>query len=356
MTNDAAAKVALAAFLPEGDAKSLRPLGEGLINTTFRANTPDGKAYVLQRINTKVFPDPDAVMLNTLRVTDWMRDRLWREGVDPTRRVPEFLPATEGAYLYRVEAEDGSASVWRCSRLIEGARAHTTLSDPRLLYEAGRGYGEFQRLLDGFPAHELAEVLPGFHDTRKRFAAFLDVLERDPAGRVKQAKEEIAFLSEREAFAGEVVSLLENGTLPLRVTHNDTKLSNVLLDDKTGEAVCVIDLDTVMPGTVLYDFGDAIRTGAASAAEDDPVTENMNFLPAYCEAFRKGFLERCGEILLPAEREKLMLGARMIVFEQAVRFLTDYLEGDVYYHTAYDAHNLVRARTQIRLFSQLPEE
>lgn len=356
MMNDIAAKVALAAFLPEGDESSLRPLGEGLINTTFCAETPDGKAYVLQRVNTKVFPDPDAVMRNTLRVTDWMRRRLREEGVDPTRRVPEFLPTAEGAYLHRVSMPEGGISVWRCSRLIAGARAFTTLSDPQLLYEAGRGYGEFQRLLDGFPAYELTEVLPGFHNTRKRFSAFLDAVERDPACRAKDAAREIAFLREREAFAGEVVALLENGALPLRVTHNDTKLSNVLLDDETGEAICVIDLDTVMPGTVLYDFGDAIRTGAASAAEDEPVTERMQFLPAYCEAFRKGFLEGCGEILLPAEREKLMLGARMIIFEQAVRFLTDHLEGDVYYHTAYPGHNLVRARTQIRLFSQIPEE
>ena len=356
MTNDAAVRSALTAFLPEADASSLRPLGEGLINTTFRASTPDGKAYVLQRVNTKVFPDPDAVMRNTLRVTGWMRDRLRGEGIDPTRRVPEFLPMANGAYLYRAANAAGEPSVWRCSRLIEGASAHTVLSDPHLLYEAGRGYGDFQRLLDGFPARELAEVLPGFHDTRKRFSAFLDAVERDPAGRAKDAEQEIAYLREREAFAGEVVSLLETGVLPLRVTHNDTKLSNVLLDDMTGEAVCVIDLDTVMPGTVLYDFGDAIRSGAASAAEDEPVTERMNFLPAYCEAFRKGFLERCGDILLPVERENLMLGARMIVFEQAVRFLTDHLEGDVYYQTAYPGHNLVRARTQIRLFGQLPEE
>lgn len=355
MTNDAAAKIALAAFLPEADASTLRPLGEGLINTTFRAETPEGKAYVLQKVNTKVFPDPDAVMRNTLRVTDWMRERLRGEGIDPSRRVPEFLPAADGAYLHRVATGDG-ASVWRCSRLIGGAQAHTTLSDPHLLYEAGRGYGDFQRLLDGFPAQELAEVLPGFHNTRKRFAAFLNAAERDPAGRAKGAEAEIAYLREREAFAGEVVALLEEGKLPLRVTHNDTKLSNVLLDDETGEAVCVIDLDTVMPGTVLYDFGDAIRSGAASAAEDEPVTERMNFLPACCEAFRKGFLERCGDILLPVERETLMLGARTIVFEQAVRFLTDHLEGDVYYQTAYPGHNLVRARTQIRLFSQLPEK
>lgn len=355
MKNDRVLSEALAAFLPESDPSVLRPLGEGLINTTFRAEQPGGKACVLQQVNTKVFPDPDAVMFNTLRVTEWMRGRLREEGIDPVRRVPEFLPAADGAYLYRAKAPDGGESVWRCSRLIEGATAHTTLSDPRLLYEAGRGYGEFHRLLDGFPARELAEVLPGFHDTRKRFAAFLNAVERDPVGRAKEAEKEISYLLAQESLAGEIASLLAEHALPLRVTHNDAKLSNVLLDDETGEAICVIDLDTVMLGTVLYDFGDAIRTGAASTAEDDPQTERMNFLPAYCEAFRKGFLERCGEILLPAERENLMLGARTIVFEQAVRFLADHLEGDVYYQTAYPGQNLVRARTQIRLFSQLPE-
>ncbi len=351
MTIDAEALQALHAFLPDAKADALRPLGEGLINRTFRAETPDGAGYVLQKVNTAVFPDPEAVMRNTLRVTDWMREKLRREGKDPARRVPEFLPDTEGSYLYYTEER----SVWRCSRLISGARAHTTLSDPRLLYEAGRGYGEFQRLLDGFPAQELAEVLPGFHDTRKRFEQFLRAAEEDVAGRAADCEAEIRFLREREDFAGTVVSLLERRALPLRVTHNDTKLSNVLLDDETGEAVCVIDLDTVMPGTVLYDFGDAIRTGAASTAEDDPDLSRMRFLPDYCDAFREGFLERCGGILTPAERENLPLGARIIVFEQALRFLTDYLAGDVYYQTRYPRHNLVRARTQLRLFVQLPE-
>lgn len=351
MTNDAEALRALYAFLPDAKADTLRPLGEGLINRTFRAETPDGAGYVLQKVNTAVFPDPQAVMRNTLLVTERMREKLRREGKDPARRVPEFLPDTEGAYLYYA----GERSVWRCSRLIPGARAHTTLSDPRLLYEAGRGYGEFQRLLDGFPAQELAEVLPGFHDTRRRFEQFVRAAEADVAGRAADCEAEIRFLREREDFAGTVVSLLERRVLPLRVTHNDTKLSNVLLDDETGEAVCVIDLDTVMPGTVLYDFGDAIRTGAASAAEDDPDLSRMRFLPDCCDAFREGFLERCGEILTPAERENLPLGARIIVFEQALRFLTDYLAGDVYYQTRYPQHNLVRARTQIRLFVQLPE-
>ncbi len=351
MTNETEALRALRAFLPDADPDTLRPLGEGLINRTFRAETPDGDGYVLQKVNTKVFPDPEAVMRNTLRVTEWMREKLYEEGKDPARRVPKFLPDTEGSFLYY----SGERSVWRCSRLIPGARAHTTLSDPHLLYEAGRGYGEFQRLLDGFPAQELAEVLPGFHDTRSRFVQFLRAVEADVAGRAADCEPEIRFLREREAFAGEVVSLLERHILPLRVTHNDTKLSNVLLDDETGEAVCVIDLDTVMPGTVLYDFGDAIRTGAASTAEDDPDLSRMRFLPDYCDAFREGFLERCGEILLPAERENLLLGARTIVFEQALRFLTDYLEGDVYYQTKSPLHNLVRARTQLLLFSQLPE-
>ncbi len=338
-------------FLPEADGATVRPLGEGIINTTYCVTARDGRKYVLQRVNTHVFPDPEAVMRNTVLVTDWMRNRLLSEGTDPTRRVPTFLPCASGGYLYR----DADGGCWRCSRFIDGASAHVTLSDERLLYEAGRGYGEFQRLTDGFPAASLTEVLPDFHHTKKRFADFVAAVEADPVHRVCEAKKEISFLLAQEELAGAVVSLLESGVLPLRVTHNDTKLSNVLLDDETGEAVCVIDLDTVMPGTVLYDFGDAIRTGAASAAEDEPKLDRMNFLPDYCEAFRKGFLERCGDCLLPVERDRLMLGARVIVFEQALRFLTDYLNGDTYYKTVFSGHNLVRARTQIRLFSQLPE-
>lgn len=342
----------LARFLPDSGLYTLEPLGEGMINTTYRAVSPDGAQYVLQRINTSVFPDPQAVMENTVNVTSWMRMRLQAEGVDVSRRVLEFLPCADGGYL--TYAEDGGC--WRCSRLIAGASAHVVLSDPKLLYEAGRGYGEFQRLNDGFPVGDLHEVLPGFHNTRKRFADFLAAVEANPVDRVKEAEKEISFLRAREPLAGAVLSLIEDGTLPIRVTHNDTKLSNVLLDDETGEAVCVIDLDTVMPGTVLYDFGDAIRTGAASAAEDEPKVDRMNFLPAYCEAFRKGFLETCGDILLPAERENLMLGAQVIIYEQALRFLTDFLNGDTYYKTVFPGHNLVRTRTQIRLLSQILDD
>lgn len=339
----------LTRFLADGATYTLTPLGEGMINTTFRAVSPSGKSYVLQKVNTSVFPDPQAVMENTVRVTDWMRERYAAEGVDAARRVPTFLPALEGGFL----TYDSDGGCWRCSEFIEGATAHVVLTDPKLLYQAGRGYGEFQRLNDGFPVGQLHEVLPGFHNTRKRFNDFLAAVNADPVDRVKEAGKEISFLTAREPLADAVLNLIADGTLPIRVTHNDTKLSNVLLDDVTGEATCVIDLDTVMPGTVLYDFGDAIRTGAASAAEDEPKLDRMNFLPAYYEQFRKGFLEGCGDILLPAEKDNLLLGAQVIVYEQALRFLTDFLNGDTYYKTVFPAHNLVRARTQIRLLSQM---
>ncbi|MBE6579161.1 MAG: aminoglycoside phosphotransferase family protein [Ruminococcaceae bacterium] len=341
----------LRAFLPHGDLASLAPLGEGIINTTFSVRDEDGKRYVLQKVNTNVFPDPFAVMDNTVSVTDWMRKRLAEEGKCSDRCVPLFLQTTEGGYLY--QGEDGG--YWRCSRLIEGATAHIHVTDPKLLYHAGKGYGEFVRLTDGFPASSLAEVLPNFHNTKKRFEAFLEAVERDAAGRAREVDREIQYLKEREELAGSIVAMLESGELPLRVTHNDTKLSNVLLDDETGEAVCVIDLDTVMPGTVLYDFGDAIRSGAASAAEDEPKLDRMNFVSENCKAFKEGFVEACGGILIPAEVDNLMLGARVIVYEQAMRFLTDYLNGDTYYKTLFPGHNLIRARTQIRLFSQIPE-
>ena len=334
-------------FLPAGEME-IKPLGEGMINSTYKV-VQNQKKYVLQMVNTHVFPDPDAVMENTVRVTEWMRKKLLDEGKDPSRRVQEFLPCDLGGYLFK--AEDGG--VWRCSKYIDGAEAHTVLSDPKLLLEAGRGYGEFQRLCLGFPAEELHEVLPGFHNTANRFLQFEEAVKNDAAGRKKSVEQEIAFFLSHSDLATAITSKLASGELPLRVTHNDTKLSNVLLDNVTGEAVAVIDLDTVMPGSVLYDFGDAIRTGAASVAEDDPEVEKMHFLKEYFDAFKQGFLEKCGDILLPAERDNLMLGALVITYEQGLRFLADYLNGDTYYKTAYPEHNLVRTRTQIRLLSEM---
>ena len=339
------------AFLPQANIPTLRPLGEGIINTTYAVENFDGKLFVIQKLNTNVFPDPYAVMRNTVGVTSWMRQRLLEEGKRVDRAVPTFLQTAQGEYLY--QTEDGE--YWRCSKFIEGATAHVHVTDPALLYNAGKGYGEFVRLTDGYDAGSLAEVLPNFHNTKKRYEDFLEAVERNVAGRAHEVDREIHLLAEQKDLAESIVTMLEEGTLPLRVTHNDTKLSNVLLDDETGEAVCVIDLDTVMPGSVLYDFGDAIRSGAASVAEDEPKVDRMKCVRENCEAFREGFLASCGDILTSAEAENLMLGARVIVYEQAMRFLTDYLNGDTYYKTLVPGHNLIRARTQIRLFSQIPD-
>lgn len=338
----------LHAFLPKADESTLIPLGEGIINTTYCVTDADGKRYVIQKINTAVFKAPREVMRNTVCVTDWIRNRLREEG-KPNQPVLHFLQTADGEFLY--ETEEGE--FWRCSELIEGATAHVHVTETKLLYEAAKGYGDFVRLTDGYPAQTLSEVLPDFHNTAKRYEAFLQAVEADVAGRASEVEKEINYLKSFEAMAGQVVEMLEKGELPLRVTHNDTKLSNVLLDDITGEAVCVIDLDTVMPGTVLYDFGDAIRSGAASAAEDEPNLDKVNFMPERYRAFRDGFLEECGEILTDVERNNLKLGAKIILFEQALRFLTDHLNGDTYYKTAFPGHNLVRTRTQIRLLAQL---
>ena len=338
----------LQAFLPHADESTLTPLGEGIINTTYCVTDADGKRYVIQKINTAVFKNPKEVMRNTVCVTDWVRNRLREEGKG-NRPVLTFVQNADGDFLY--ETEDGE--FWRCSELIEGATAHVHVTETKLLYEAAKGYGDFVRLTDGYPAQTLAEVLPDFHNTAKRYEAFLRSVEEDVAGRAKDVEKEINYLKSFESMAGQVVEMIEKGVLPLRVTHNDTKLSNVLLDDATGEAVCVIDLDTVMPGTVLYDFGDAIRSGAASAAEDEPNLDKVNFLPERYRAFRDGFLEVCGDILTDVEKDNLVLGAKIIIFEQAIRFLTDHLNGDTYYKTAFPGHNLVRTRTQIRILAQL---
>ena len=223
------------------------------------------------------------------------------------------------------------------------------MDSPDTFRMVGWAFGNFQHQLSDFDASCLHESIPDFHNTKKRYAAFLDTLARDPVGRAASAAEEIAFLTARQERGSLIVDDLAAGRIPLRVTHNDTKLSNILLDETTGAFVCVIDLDTVMPGSSLYDFGDSIRTGACTAAEDEPDAERVDFRADMFRAYAEGFVEGTAGALTDREIAMLPDGAYIITLEQAIRFLTDYLEGDVYYHTAYADHNLVRTRTQIRM-------
>ena len=330
-------------------------LNGGLINATYRlvfseGNTDD--SYILQRINTVAFKDPDALMRNIFLVTEHIRAGRENEGGDTDRRVLHYLRTTDGEPVYR----DADGSCWRAYRYIDHATAYNIIETPTMFYEAGRGFGEFQTRLLDFPADQLAESIPHFHDTPHRYQAFCEALGADKAGRAGEIADEVAFIHARADRMDAIVRRLATGEIPLRVTHNDTKLNNVLLDDETGRALCVIDLDTVMPGSVLYDFGDAIRYGANTVAEDEIDTNKYGFDMTLFEAFTRGFLEMTAGHLTEAELRLLPLGVEIMTLELVMRFLTDYLDGDVYFKTKYPGHNLVRARAQMRLLTEIEKQ
>ncbi len=329
----------------------VKELTAGNINMTYRLDLGEDKSaprYVLQRINTEAFKDPAALMESIGLVTSHIRDGYLAEGVDPTRRVLTFVPTDNGTLLYT--APDGGA--WRAYRYVDDVTAYDSIESADIFREAGRGFGDFQSRLADFPAAQLSETIPGFHDTPRRYRAFLDVVEQDAAGRAGDIPEDIAFFRDRVELMGYVVSRL-GGELPLRVTHNDTKLNNVLIDNETGRALCVIDLDTVMPGSALYDYGDAVRYGASTAAEDEPELSKIDFDMTLFRAFTEGFVGATAGNLTPAEIRALPMGIAVITCELAMRFLTDYLNGDTYFKINYPTHNLVRARAQMQLLRRV---
>lgn len=329
-----------------------RELTDGIINATYCLDFEQGAdpaSCVIQRINTNVFKNPEALMENIARVTAHIYQALVKAGEDPARRVLSFVEADHGGYLYR----DPEGGCWRAYYFVDNVTAHQQIENPSLFYEAGRGFGEFQTLLADFPAEQLSETIPNFHNTRKRYETLCASAAADKMGRAAEVAEELAFFAARKDAMCGIVDRLATGVLPLRVTHNDTKLNNVLLDNDTGKAMCVIDLDTVMPGSSLYDFGDAIRFGTNTAAEDEPDTSKIGFDMELFKAFARGFVEKTAGYLTDAEIRLLPLGAEVMTYEVAVRFLTDYLDGDVYFKTKYPGHNLVRARAQIKLLSEM---
>ncbi len=344
--------LAIAAHFDLGSIPArVKELTAGNINTTYRLDMGEDKSaprYVLQRINTEAFKDPAALMENIGLVTAHIRASYEAEGLDATRRVLNFVPTDNGTLLYT--APDGGA--WRAYRYVDDVTAYDGIESPAVFREAGRGFGDFQSRLADFPADTLSETIPGFHDTPRRYGAFLAAVEQDAAGRVKDIPEDIAFFRDRVELMGFVVSRL-GGELPLRVTHNDTKLNNVLIDNETGRALCVIDLDTVMPGSALYDYGDAVRYGASTAAEDEPDTAKIGFDMELFRAFTEGFVGATAKNLTPAEIRALPMGIAVITCELAMRFLTDYLNGDTYFKIGYPTHNLVRARAQMKLLCEI---
>lgn len=343
------------AFGLNGKVLSAAPFGNGHINDTIILKlNPEGAAQlgdeeaacVLQKINKYVFKKPWELMDNAVRVTDHIRRKISAEGGDVSRETLTFFPALDGKY-YTVDAD---GEYWRLVKYIGGATCYDEVSGEKIFREAARGFGRFQKYLSDFPADTLFETIPHFHDTRSRFN---NLMAAASGPRSEQAAKEIAFYREREHYADFEAEEYKKGNLKLRVTHNDTKLNNVMIDDATGKALCVLDLDTVMPGFAINDFGDAIRFGASTAAEDEKDLSKVELsIPMY-KAFEEGFLEEIGDSLTDTELKLMPAGARNIIFEQGMRFLTDYLMGDVYFKTAYPEHNLVRARTHIKLLEEV---
>lgn len=326
--------------------------GSGHINDTFLVvQNKDGKEerYILQRMNHEVFKDPVGLMGNVDGVTRFLRDKIVENGGDPDRETLNLVPDLDGAVFYR----DSSGNYWRVYLFIAGATCYNLVEKPEDFYQSGKAFGHFQRLLADYPAAELVETIPGFHDTPKRFDTFKKAVEEDVCGRAALVQKEIQFALDRAADMGVAKDMLTAGELPLRVTHNDTKLNNIMIDDVTGEALCIIDLDTIMPGLSIFDFGDSIRFGANTAEEDETDLSKVSLSLPLFEIYTKGFLEGCDGRLTEAEKKMLPMGAKLMTLECGIRFLTDYLQGDTYFKIHREHHNLDRTRTQFELVADM---
>ncbi len=324
----------------------------GHINSTYFIYCSDGEKYVLQNINTNVFKDPDVLMDNIVGVTAHIRQKLEEEGKDPYRGTLKFFCSTDGLYYYR----DQEDRCWRLYKQVDDVKCHQSVESNEMFELVGKAFGHFQMQLADYDAGALRETIPNFHNTVSRLNDFKIALAKDAAGRASGIKEEIDFVLSHAGTCSYIMDRISDGTLPLRVTHNDTKLNNILMDEKTGEPVCVIDLDTIMPGSVLFDFGDAIRFGASSAAEDETDLSKVYMKEDAFEAFAKGFIGGLEGSLSEDETLELPMGALVITLETGIRFLTDYLNGDTYFRIHRPNHNLDRARNQFALVRDMEEK
>lgn len=340
-------------FKFEGKFIEAVPFGSGHINDTYAASykKSDGETrrYILQRINNKVFTEPEKLMENIAGVTSHIRKKLISEGGDPERETLNIIPTEDGKSFYRSEAGE----YWRGYVFIENARTYDIVENASHFYNGGKAFGRFQKLLSDYPADKLYETIPDFHNTVKRFDAFVKTVEKDTVNRASDAVNEIEFVFKRMEDTFILNNLYKNGELPLRVTHNDTKFNNVMIDDISGEGICVVDLDTVMPGLSLYDFGDSIRSGANPAAEDEMDLSKVEIDLKLFEYFTHGFLDSARGFLTDTEIEYLPFAAKIMTFECGMRFLTDYLSGDTYFKIHRASHNMDRARTQFKMVTDM---
>ncbi len=337
----------------EGEYQGFYVSNSGHINNTFvlEFKTADNRInnYVLQQINTSVFKNPDQLMQNIVSVTQYLRETIIRNGGNPDRENLNVIYTRDNnPYFLDLEGRH-----WRCYNYISDSYTCQRIEKPEVFYNAAKAFGKFQCMLADFPIDTLYETIPNFHNTISRFEDLKMAVEADLAGRASMVLDEIKFAFDREADTGVLLQLAECGKLPLRVTHNDTKLNNVMFDKDSNEGICVIDLDTVMPGLSLYDFGDSIRYGASTAAEDEEDIEKVSLDLELFEHYVSGYLSAAGKSLTPCEVEYLPFSAKLLTLECGIRFLTDYLNGDIYFRTAYPEHNLVRCRTQFALVADI---
>jgi Ser/Thr protein kinase RdoA (MazF antagonist) len=350
MSEEQIANAAARQFAIGGDFLEARPYGSGHINDTYRVFfNQDGVplCYILQRINHNIFRNPAALMENIQRVTAHLASQVADEP-DASRRVLSLIPTRDGRSWH----VDGEGNHWRAYRFISNARSYDAVESTEQVYQAARAFGRFQQLLSSLPAPRLHDTIPDFHNTPKRFLALEQAIDADVTNRAALARPEIEFTRAHQPIA----SVLLDAHLPERVTHNDTKFNNVLLDDGTGEAICVLDLDTVMPGLAPYDFGDMVRTTTSPALEDEQDLSKVSMQFPMFEALVRGYLSSADAFLTKAEKRLLAFSGKLITFELGIRFLTDYLAGDTYFKVHRDGHNLDRCRTQFKLVESIEKQ
>ena len=334
----------------QGRLISLEPHGEGHINHTYLAKVDcDGviKKYIFQKINGNLFTNLTGLMNNISLVTNFIKSKATELGKNPDTDCLTVIKTKDGKDFF--ECEDGG---YRVYNYIDG-KSFQTVENSEQFYQSAVAFGEFARLLADFNAESLYEVLPNFHNTEKRLEAFKESLEKDALGRAKDVKDEIDFVLSRQEYASKIVSLLESGKMPYKVTHNDTKLNNVMFDKKGEKCLAVIDLDTIMPGSICYDFGDSIRFGCNHSLEDEKDLSKVNFDLELFDAYAKGYLSSIGDGITQIEKDNLAMGSILMTYECGMRFLKDHLDGDVYFKIHRENHNLDRARTQFKLVSDM---
>lgn len=345
----------LSAFDITGTLKEQRQMTNGHVNSTYMLifdENGETKKYVLQKVNTVAFKYPDKLMSNIIGITNHIRKKAEENGEDTSRCTLSFIPCKDGNYYYI----DDENSCWRIYTLVDDVYTCNSIENENDFYNAGIAFGEFQKLLADYDCNSLYDTIENFHNTVARFEALKTAIEENLSGRAHNVKNEIEFALAREKDAHVLVDLIADGKLPLRVTHNDTKLNNILFDNKSNKGICIIDLDTVMPGLSLYDFGDSIRFGANTASEDEKDLSKVSLSLALYEVYVRGYLESAKDSLTDLEKELLPFGAKLMTYECGIRFLTDYLNGDKYFHVNYPDHNLDRCRTQFALVADIEKK